>query len=478
MKVVLLIFLSTILLFYHLDSPMLWQDEGEVALVARNITEFGLPLAYDGQTLITQEEGQDSQLVGQSRLWSWNTWLPYYAAAASFKIFGESTTAARLPFSLAAVGTVVIYYLLAKKIKAKAVICLLVLATNALFYLYSRQARYYAFSMLFPLLAVYFYFSKRYFLYFLSLLASFHSNFVLAMGLNLPLILISLKNRWTLLFLSQAAAWLYFFHPPGRNWDGVWGITRKIIDYFNLINSFYFPLVLAPLLVFWRKFGPVLKLLIVGTIVHVVVISIALRFGQRYLVTLIPIFSLFIGLVLSWLWQKNALAFLLLLPFFLFTNAPFVISERVVHPAFLKSPLQIRSFFLDYIYSLPRDYPGPLEGISAFLVKEKPDKSALIYTDYEINSLRFYFPGLRFVDHPSTEVTYWLPRHNWGFLRELTACQKNYLESRAQKVVLPYFDTQWENLPDITYHQFQIDSQTPPVTIYKLPAKISWPKCS
>ncbi|MBI4099501.1 hypothetical protein HY440_00685 [Candidatus Microgenomates bacterium] len=482
---VLVFLFAVFLLFYRLDSPLLWQDEGEVALIAKNITKFGLPVAYDGRFLVTQEEGQDSQLVFGQRLWSWNTWLPYYATALSFKVFGQSTTAARLPFAVAGVGVLAVSYLLARKMKIHHAICLLVLATNVLFYLYSRQARYYALSMLFPLCAVYFFFTKRYWLYFLALLASFHSNFVLAFGLNLPLLALSLRKKQTLLFLAQSLLWLWFFHPaawgsqPGffRYWQGLTAVLEKFTGYVNLINSFYFPLVLAAAVLAFKRFNPILKVLLIGTVIHIAVVSFFLQFGQRNLVTLIPIFALFIAAILDFARRKNFLVFLLLLPLFVFTNLPNIVSERVIHPSYLLTKPTVRFYLFDYVSSLPKPYPGPLEGISGFLVSEGIKDTTLVYTDYEINSLRFYFPNLRFVDHPSEDVVYWLPRHSWGYLRELTICQKQLLESQAQKIILPGFDTQWENMPDITYHQFTIDPNTPPVTIYKVVKAINWKQC-
>ncbi len=477
--------LAVFLLFYHLYSPLLWQDESEVALIGRNITKFGWPVAWDGKLLVTQEEGQDSQLVAGMRLWSWNTWLPYYATALSFKVFGESTAAVRLPFALAGIGVLVFSYLLAKKMKVHPTICLIILATNTIFYLYSRQARYYSFSMLFPLAATYFFFSKKYWFYFLSLFASFHSNFVLAFGLNLPLMAISLKRKQTLLFLAQSLLWLWFFHPaswssqPGffRYWQGLGAVLGKLLGYLNLVNSFYFPLILGSLFLVIRKAGPILRVLLVGTIIHLVIISFFLQFGQRNLVTLVPIFSLFSAFFLDLVWRKSLVIFLLLLLILTLTNLPNIISERVLHPSYLAVRPDVRSYFLDYLSSLPKDYPGPIEGITKFLVSERVETGSLIYTDYESNSLRFYLPQLRFVDHPSSEVVYWIPRQSWGNLRELTACQRQLVQTSAQKTTLPNFDTQWENMPDITYHQFTIDASTPHLAIYKVVQAINWKSC-
>lgn len=472
----LVFLLSFFLLFFNLGRPLIWQDEAEVVLLARNITKFGLPVAWDGETLITQSEGQDSKYVGHLRLWSWNTWLPHYAIALSFKVFGESTAAARLPFALAGFGVILISYLLARRLGVDPRISLLLISASTLFYLYSRQARYYSFSMLFPLCAYYFYFSRRNFLFFLSLFAGFHSNFVLSFGLNLPLLLFALKNKYTWLFLLQSFIWVWFFHPPGNYWIGLGELSHRFLDYLNIINSFFFPLVLLPIVVFVKSLHISIKLILAGIFIHVAVISFSLPLAQRYLVPLIPIFSLFLALLFSKLNRPKLIV--LILPIFLFTNIPNIFSEKIIHPSyFLKRP-EIRFFFLDYLSSLTRDYPGPIEGVVEYLATQKLDKSTLIYSDYETNSLRFYFPNLHFVDHPSKDVTIWLPRSSWGNLNELTPCQKNEVKKAGQQIILPNFDTQWENMPDITYHQFQIDQATPHLTIYKTPNGVNWDKCT
>ena len=483
------VFLASIfLLFYNLNAPFLWQDEGEVVMIARNITKYGLPVAYDGDFLVTQTEGQDSRYFGDQRLWTWNTWLPYYATAISFKFFGEGTAQARFPFALAGIGTLVFTYLLARKMKLSLLICLLILATNTMFCLYNRQARYYSFNMFFPLAATYFFISKKYFWYFLSLLASFHSNFVLAFGFNLPVIILGLKNKWTWIFLGQSLLWLTVFHPAAtggqlgflRYWQGgvgELGVLGKLGGYLNLINSFYFPLILGGGLIFWRKFSPFTKVLILESVTHLIIISLFLQFGQRYLVTLIPVFCLLVGAFLSYLQQKKIILFLVLLPIFLFTNIPNIVSERVFHPKQILQPVNIRFLLKDYIVSLFQNYPGPLEGISDYLRQEKIADEIVVYTDYEINSLKFYFPRVRWTDKPTLDAKYFIQRSSWGNLNGYSDCQKELIKKFTQETVLPNFDTQWESMPDITYHQFTIDKNTPRVVIYKVRNPINWQLC-
>src|SRR5712691_6910681 len=88
--------LVTWVCLWNLGSPRLWQDEAETALLGRNITKFGVPRVWDGENLVAQFYvlDFDRHLLFQK------SWLPPYLVAASFTLFGESTTTARLPFAL------------------------------------------------------------------------------------------------------------------------------------------------------------------------------------------------------------------------------------------------------------------------------------------------------------------------------------------------------------------------------------------
>ena len=81
--------LGTLLIFAGLSQRYLWDDEAETALLAERVLQFGVPLAWDGASLVSQECGQD---YDQNYVWRQTPWLPIYVAAASFKLFGVSTT--------------------------------------------------------------------------------------------------------------------------------------------------------------------------------------------------------------------------------------------------------------------------------------------------------------------------------------------------------------------------------------------------
>src|SRR5207244_5779204 len=100
------------LIFINVGSGYLWADEGDTAVLGRNITKFGLPKAWDGATFMDSDFGArvNDHLVMVS-----SPWLQYYAAAASFLLFGQNTLAARLPFALAGWLTIWLVYRLVWK---------------------------------------------------------------------------------------------------------------------------------------------------------------------------------------------------------------------------------------------------------------------------------------------------------------------------------------------------------------------------
>ena len=146
----LLVVLSVVgwLLFANLGNVYLWQDEAETALVAKNLLEYGYPMAYDGKNLITQNAGLDSNA---EHVWIWSPWLQFYVTAASFKLFGIGTLSARLPFALIGLVTVAFFYFAARELLRKerdARIATVILGTSIPFLLHARQARWYVLAVI------------------------------------------------------------------------------------------------------------------------------------------------------------------------------------------------------------------------------------------------------------------------------------------------------------------------------------------
>ncbi len=146
---VAVVLIAAFTLFYHLGDRLLWGDEATTAVLAVNVTKFGLPRTIDGRNHITL---YGPEIDGNSnRIWVWTPWAAEYLTAASFLMFGEHAFAARLPFAVIALVSVLLLGRLAFKVYGNhqaAAISMLLLATNVPFLLHSRQCRYYALLML------------------------------------------------------------------------------------------------------------------------------------------------------------------------------------------------------------------------------------------------------------------------------------------------------------------------------------------
>jgi tetratricopeptide (TPR) repeat protein len=138
-----IIALAGALLLTNLGGDALWEDEGDTAVLARSILQTGLPKAWDGVAFLDPDYGQrlTSGLVMVS-----HPWLQYYVAAGSLAVFGESAAAARLPFAVAGLATIVtVYAFVITMLRSRrvAVVAALLLTVSVQFLLLARQARNY-----------------------------------------------------------------------------------------------------------------------------------------------------------------------------------------------------------------------------------------------------------------------------------------------------------------------------------------------
>ena len=105
--------LSSILLLANLGNRYLWQDEAQTALVSKTILSHGVPLGYDGKNSFSAESENE---YGQDYIWKWHPWVPFYLTALSFKLFGLNAFAARLPFALFGIATIMLTYFFTKSV--------------------------------------------------------------------------------------------------------------------------------------------------------------------------------------------------------------------------------------------------------------------------------------------------------------------------------------------------------------------------
>src|SRR5437870_7400812 len=85
------------LFFYHLDNRLLWGDEAETALLAKNVLRFGIPKTVDGVNHITELGNFRDENTGH--IWTWTPWLQEYVTAASYLVLGGTTWSSRAPFA-------------------------------------------------------------------------------------------------------------------------------------------------------------------------------------------------------------------------------------------------------------------------------------------------------------------------------------------------------------------------------------------
>lgn len=148
----LIAMLSLPLFVYGLGATYLWQDEAQTALLGRSVLAHGVPMVGDGFESLSAVGGRDAGVGG---VYFQIAWLQAYVAAGSFRMLGESSWSARLPFALAGWLCVPLAAWTLRKADASpsaARIAALLTALSVPFIISSRQARYYALTAAITLL--------------------------------------------------------------------------------------------------------------------------------------------------------------------------------------------------------------------------------------------------------------------------------------------------------------------------------------
>ncbi|MEL7641722.1 MAG: glycosyltransferase family 39 protein [Solidesulfovibrio sp.] len=175
------------LLFYNLGQRPFWQDEAETACLAKNVLKSGLPYAFDGVNVVSQEEEREFDKTG-GYLWRWSPWIQIYMQAGGFALGGLDTAAGRFPFALAALVAIFWTYRLVRRHfgdRSWALLAATLLTLCVPYLLIGRQARYYAPGTLFVLWTLDAFFSDwqrrwaPWWAMFLGMVLLFHANYLL-----------------------------------------------------------------------------------------------------------------------------------------------------------------------------------------------------------------------------------------------------------------------------------------------------------
>jgi hypothetical protein len=137
------------------DKPF-WDDEAAVAFLAKSYTATGKP-GFDSRNLFTFRNGSlltpDLQTISPP--------LEYLMVAASFKVFGATTLAGRLPFAIMGIAALAIFWFVLKlefvQFRILRLYAFALMGLSYSFLLSIRQCRYYAAAIFFSVLAYYLY---------------------------------------------------------------------------------------------------------------------------------------------------------------------------------------------------------------------------------------------------------------------------------------------------------------------------------
>jgi hypothetical protein len=528
----LLLAVAAFLFLFRLDHRPFWQDEAETACLARNVLKYGVPRAYDGVNLISQENGQE---FGPDYLWRWSPWLQIYLAASAFWLGGLTTWMGRYPFVLAGLLCIGMVYLLIRHGLGNTVWAWLAAACLTLsvpFLLFARQCRYYALAAFLVtislsafradwqhraapaaiLVASLIALLHTNYLVFLCFVPSFGAAVLLFYRRQLPLrrtlLLVVLTVALTLPALTFFRFWQHGtpIHPPET--------LRHLGQYSIDVFQFMLPLPLLLLVLWlcgrsllpdrWVTAGPaprsasfrprppvsglsedqrwVLFLLVILLGNLMIISLLPIRF-HRYLAHLYPLTAMIAGWALWMVWSRRWFWGLGLFLLLCLTNYLHVLPLQWLgvaqHPpgdrAMLTSanlPLQL------YFTELLSPYPDVNQSLITFF-QQHAKPGDLIWVNYGDLPLQFYTSlpirgGLQ-PTGPAPQKPY-----NWVVKRQSFPYQVKYNHNddlchsqpspaQYEKIVLPYPDEPFGNRSDPIFHRFISPTGLyPDLVVYRL----------
>lgn len=485
--VTLSVVLGAVIIFAGLDQRYLWDDEAETALLAQRVLRFGVPLAWDGASLISQECGQD---YDENYVWRQTPWLPVYLAAASFKLFDVSAFAARLPFALLGLLSVPSMYLLARRVFADrmtAVIAAASLLFAVPFLLHVRQCRYYSLAIFASIWVLYFFFTQRARRrvaavgLVLALTVLVHTSQLLFMGavagLVLGFVVVSFDRTVLPSFAAALAATLVVNFPwlIGSDLGGKSGnllslgsvatYLKNLIWYATRIEVYAFPATLLAIvlivvaLVTRTRIDPAdpanraCFFLVVFTAAHVLVVALVPFTFFRYALTLLPVVALLQARIIRVLAeQSRVLAAAVLLLALLIDRGDLVYGGRF--------SITLLKYANEIIYHVP----GPIEGIVTHL-RTAARPGDRVFISYGDLPLRFHTTlevrggqgcqSLAGWSSPDWVIVRYFfrfrpsaPGAEEDASRTIQFLKSEVTPSRYRRIDLPVVDTIWENIPE------------------------------
>lgn len=518
-SLLVLVLLAGLLVMPGLGGNRIWQDEGQTAVIAKNILDSGLPKASDGKNTLSLFHDRSDVREG---LYNWQPWLAPYLAAASMALFDVDSFGARLPFALAFIALVALFYRFLKtwyQDRGFALACTLMLLCCVPLLVHARQCRYYLLVPLFNLLIAdaYLKYTIRnefrsllaLILWFTLLFQSFPPAILLTgsalvvHGLFVCRQKIAIKNLFIIavLIVLVNLPWAVF----ARLWDREFGVQAGyssltvfgayLLRYVLTLNYYFFPFVIL-LVVLIARFRhlfrqsttrPVSTLAFLLCAIHLLGISLLSDYPfTRYLTGMIPFFLLLcIKGVHDLAGGRKALLYPLLAVIAI-TNFLHIVpspllkitalqnaewSPNGVPPSYLKQGevgyryamsenkgiinTGMQSPLYDYVLHILRPPKGPIDGIIDYL-DENAKPGDVVQMTYGEFPLMFHMDlAVRGNNAPEPGLPDWLIIRHGYRL----SGSREYLEQIEQlsfrDVELPIPDLHWNNRPDPLYHYFE-----------------------
>ncbi len=522
----LLVATAAVALLTNLGNVYLWQDEAETALLSQRLGRYGLPLAFDGRNLIRQAP-QDVQYTADY-VWVYHPWLPFYFTALSFHFLGPTTFAARLPYALAGLSTILLLYFSLRHHFPDRRVAMLgstFLLFSVPFLLHARQCKYFPFAALFAVAATDGYLRLRedngdggdwvlpYFI--LSGFCLFQSNF----GAFLPLMaavglhfLLSRPGRIAIKRMALALGTMALFVLPWAIYLQTWARGRFVFDVYRFVGhlvhyavyvtGWVLPLPMLLLLVYWyvRDWRPrrlfyvapgeasVVNLFILIVAISIVFLSVTFIWMYfSYVVQLVPLLAALLAVLVLRVMDRSRLLGYTLMVLLLATNVvhlfpyAFALVQRFKWASLAPRPYlaetdaliatagNFRLDVVDYAYELTHDYDGPNEGIVLFL-REHAKAGDMVLANYGELPIAFYLNldfagGLSGYRLESAEQSEWVINRRDGPYRD--EVERIVADGKYEAIEIPYPDLPWGNRPVPEYHKFATVYDAPNVVIYR-----------
>jgi 4-amino-4-deoxy-L-arabinose transferase-like glycosyltransferase len=432
-----LLAIAAALVLSDLGVPWLWTDESDTALFARSILQHGLPVAWDGTSFTDSDDGLRvvPRALGRSFVMVGTPWLPYYLAAGSFALFGESEWAARLPFALAGIAAVAMLYafvLRATGCRRAAFAAALLLVASPQFLLYARESRSYALNMLFTVLLLWGFLRlgrRRYdpwlglaavLLFYVQIMPA-----AVALGACGALALFHPGERWRLKALMARAPWVAALTLPWMwvtwssveaNWTPIGSVAQfpQRLAQLGAEASVAIPLVGwavgLPLVWRWLREGDRVLLRLCGAWIALCALLVPLALsgsllevvGIRYVCGLLPIAAAVTGLLVARASRGRQLAYAALLTLFATTHLtgnalPWLAlgqSRRVAGGTFVNVPRDLTGKLLNaqwwaFARGIGVRDPGTLPAL-VDLLRHRAAPDDVVLTNFGWDSLYYY----------------------------------------------------------------------------------------